>query len=176
MMVWLCSGLGMIGQGLVEVANVGAALNSPFFDVDGVTRLNGVRWYEEFLAGPDPSSLSPVGPTFTAQFINGYFNAGAINVTNITGPDGFGAVRVWDQRAASFAEAQALGIPHGETTVFPFIVAGPLQPAASLVNMPSLTLVVPEPSVIAFAIVGAAALVFFRRAGQTLGSQSHREQ
>jgi len=155
-----------MGQGYVEVANIGGTLNSPFFDVDGVTPLNGSgRWYEQFLAGPDSGSLTPVGPTFTDQFIDGWFNAGAVHVTNISGPDGFAVVRVWDRSASSFAEAQALSIPHGETTVFAFTAAGLLQAPAQLLNMPSLTLVVPEPSVLAFAVVGAAVLVFLRRFG-----------
>jgi hypothetical protein len=169
----LTTTFGVCAQGTLNFANIGGGgLNSPFYDVDGTTRLNG-QYNVELLAGQQVGSLSSI-VVVTTTFVNGYFNGGAQTINNITGISGFALVRMWSLEmfppepprstiigVSGYESAGLMGVPF-PITVTPLSI--PPATPAWMNSMPSITLIsVPEPSTLALAMLGSAAVLFLRR-------------
>jgi len=180
-LVGAATALGAFAQGTVEFDNLvtGNPATSPrIFAPDGTTGLNdGYR--AELLYVPAvgaPVVLGASLPFFsTASGGAGFLNTASGGVRTIPGVTGEGnlMVRAWRvSDGASFDAARAaLGGQWGESLVFaqtlggPDPGGGPDRLASKLVNFQSFSLSitpVPEPSVIALALLGGGAL-FLRR-------------
>jgi len=157
-------------QGTVNFFNVGAGVNAPIFNSDGVTKLAGAQFMAELLAGPIGGSLAPVGAatTFLTGANAGYFAGGVVSVPGVAGgsPAQF-QVRAWDTTVgATYAAVLAAGRGYGSSTIFQTATGGAGSPPSSptaLVGLTSFSLVVPEPSTIALGIIGGLALLLRRR-------------
>lgn len=93
----LCS-VGVIGQGSVNFANIGVGLNSPFFDTDGVTRLEGADFLAQLFVSPadasSDSELTAVAGTAMFQTDeNAEYFLGGVRV--VGGSTAVFHVRVW---------------------------------------------------------------------------------
>jgi hypothetical protein len=176
--VSLIAATGLMAQGTVEFDNLiaGNVVTSPkIFAPGGITGLNdGYR--AELLGGADAGSLTVLGsalPFFsTASGGAGFLNTASGALRTVAGVAA-GQVATFQVRAwrlsdgATYAAAAAApGGHYGTSTVFTQSLGGspagapPITPP-KLTNLQSFTLV-PEPSVIALAVLGAGAL-FFRR-------------
>jgi len=172
LMILACvvASLTAYAQGTVNFSNLGVGLNAPIFDTDGTTRLAGNNYTAELLVGATASSLQPVN--VTANFLSGgaagYFQGGVKALQGFAGGSRpFFQVRVWDNRTGSSFDT---ALNRNASGVLQF--SGPLgDPGASppttpatLAGLQSFSLVVvPEPSTIALAILGAGALLLRRR-------------
>jgi len=160
--------VGTFGQGTVNFSNVGPGLNAPITNVDKTTKLAGDKYKAELLVGSSASSLTPVATTTfsTTPSAAGLFLGGTVVLAGQAGgTTPFMQVRAWDTTtgatyaAASIKGAGAvftLGAKLGDPSAVP-----PTTPPA-LQGMASFSLV-PEPSVIALALLGGAALLLRRR-------------
>lgn len=156
------------GQGTINFANVGAGLNAPV-SVGGAT-LSGAKYKAELLVGTSATSLSPVaGAAGDFSTGSGYFLGGTVTLTGFAaGTAPFFQVRAWD---SSTGATYAAATTKGASTVFALTTAGglggggqPPGPPALLLGLTSFSLtVIPEPSVIALALLGGSALLFRRR-------------
>jgi hypothetical protein len=178
--VSLLAGTGLMAQGTVEFDNLiaGNVVTSPkIFAPDGITGLNdGYR--AELLGGANAGSLTVLGsalPFFsTASGGAGFLNTASGALRTVAGVAA-GQVATFQVRAwrlsdgATYAAAAAApGGQVGTSALFTQSLGGsptgapPITPP-KLTNLQSFSLtVVPEPSVIALAVLGAGAL-FFRR-------------
>jgi hypothetical protein len=154
-------------QGTINFANrvVADGLDAPVFGLDG-NLLDGDRYMAEILAGPSADSLEPIS---TAPFRTGtgvgYWNPGspATRVLDNVAPgaEAFILIRAWDtDSGATFGEAAI----RGEAPIFSVVTGGAGSPPslpAVMMGLEGFTLV-PEPSTIMLALLGAGAL-FLRR-------------
>jgi hypothetical protein len=178
--VSLVATTGVFAQGTVEFDNLiaGNPATSPrIFAPDGVTGLNdGYR--AELLGGADAGSLAVLGSALSffstasggAGFVNTASGVGGA-LRTVTGV-GAGQVATFQVRAwrlsdgATYSAALAAGGQVGMSALFTQSLGGspvgapPITPP-KLTNLQSFSLV-PEPSVVALALVGAGAL-FLRR-------------
>jgi hypothetical protein len=161
--------LGAYGQGTVNFANIGATLDAPILNLTGA-KASGSKYKVELLAGATAGSLTPVPGGLTALSDNasaaGYFLGGTVTLANQAGGSKpFFQVRAWDSTGGALYATAAI---RGESTVFQLGGAGlggggtPPAPPSDLIGLTSFRLV-PEPSVIALALVGGAALLLRRR-------------
>jgi hypothetical protein len=174
-------GAAVYAQGTVNFANVGAGLNAPVTLHDGTTKASGA-YSIQLLAGASAGALAPVGATTTfIATAAGYFNGGTTAIPTVApGSQAFFTVQVWSTTYANFAAAKASGLVNtwGEAgysyatgTLTPFTVTTggvgtPASPPATLTSLTAFSLApaaVPEPSTMALAGLGAAALLIFRR-------------
>jgi PEP-CTERM motif len=157
------------GQGTVNFANLGPGVNAPVNDINGTTRL-GAGFLAQLYAGPDASSLAPVGtPTGFLAAAPGYFQGGVVTIATVApGTVGTFRVHAWDSVGGtvnSFAAAQAAGAKYGSGNIFTVATGGAGTPPgapSTLVGQTSFNLV-PEPSTIALGVLGAAGLLMIRR-------------
>lgn len=163
-------------QGVVLFKNFGTGSNTggvnltpvPFvFDVDGTTRLAGTGYTAQLWGGTSADSLSALTPTVafnTGNFAGTFSPNDAVAVPGIAaGSTAFLQVRVWNNQAGSVTSYDAALI-RNQSDVFQVTLGDAQNPDLPiLAGMNSFSLVVvPEPSVIALAVLGAGAL-FFRR-------------
>ena len=162
-------------QGTVNFNNRATAsgVNAPIFDVDGTTRLAGTGFSAALYggaAGSAANSLTLVGAALNfrtgtaAGFVVVGENSRAIPGV-IAGNQAAVQIRAWDSAATSWEDAVARGLKHGESGVLNLATGGtgvPAGPPTDLVGLQSFSLV-PEPSSLALAGIGAAALLLRRR-------------
>lgn len=160
--------LAAFAQGTVNFANVGVGLNSPVLMSDGSTKVAATGFTAELLAGSSAASLASVA---TTGFLSaGYFNGGPVSIASVApGSTAFLQVRIYSTASGSYQSAFNAGVAntYGISSVFQVATGGvgqPATPPATLTTLPSITLNgVPEPSSLALAGLGAAAMLVFRR-------------
>jgi len=165
-------GIAAYAQGTVNFINIVGSLNAPDFASDGTTKLSGAGFTAELLAGASAGSLATVASTgFLSGAGAGYFSGGTVTLASIApGATGFFQVRIFSASSGSFAAAQAANLANtwAASSVFSVVTGGagtPPSTPSALAGLTSLTLNsgVPEPSSLALAGLGAAALLVFRR-------------
>lgn len=148
-------------QGLINFVNLsGPVSNNDTGDLLGPEAV-GQIW-----AGADAGSLAPVGDPLA--FAGGGIIVGPeVAIPGVAGgATAFVQLRAWDATFASFAEAQAGLGANGFSDVVesPALkTPGALLPAPNLNTTAFGITAIPEPSTIALAILGAAALFIRRR-------------
>ena len=174
--VALVTGISTYAQGTVNFTNIGAGLNAPVFDVDGVTPLAGPAFRAQVYVGSSASESSLVAFPVTVPFIfSGYFQAGSRALPGFPpGSKPFFQVRAWEAAGgASYEAALAAGKKVGKSTVFqlqdPVGLSDPNwgPPPPLLWGLTSFSLV-PEPSAIVLGAVGGAVLLLLGRVLKTV--------
>ncbi|MEK7677650.1 MAG: PEP-CTERM sorting domain-containing protein [Verrucomicrobiota bacterium] len=159
-------------QGTVNFANVAAGLSAPVFDIDGTTKIGSSAFLAQLYVGDSAASLTAVPGTTpflgTAPTGTGFFTGGTKTLTQAPGSRPFFQVKAWAASGgATYEAALAAGVKTGQSTVFQIgaDLGGGGVPAATPATLVGLTgfSLVPEPSVIALGILGAAALLIRRR-------------
>jgi hypothetical protein len=90
--------------------NLGAGIDAPIFDIDGVTRLSGDGYLAQLYAGPTTDTLAPIGEpsVFRTGDGAGYFFASTCSIpTVIPGQVAQAQVRVWKRSDGDTFEAAA---------------------------------------------------------------------
>jgi len=170
-------GLAAYAQGTVNFANVQGSLNVPVYQNDGTTKLSGSTYMAELMAGTTAGNINI--SVATSGFLTGagagYFSGGAKTITGIAGgATAWLQVRFWNTaNGSTFAAAAASGAGNSFGTSNPFSVtlgdpgAVPPTTPAALSGLAGQSLKlntsVPEPSSLALAGLGAAAMLVFRR-------------
>ena len=173
----LLTAVGAYAQGTVSFANVGAGLNAPVFDVDGVTKLAGPAFQAQLYVGGNTSESTLIAVPGTTVFFSGgsgYFSAGIKTLPGFPGGSRpFFQVRAWEAAGgASYDAALAAGKKAGKSAVFK-IGADlgdsilPIGRPATLLGLTSFSLV-PEPSAIVFGAVGGAILLLLSRVSKSV--------
>lgn len=168
--VGMLATLSAYAQGTVNFANVAGpatarTVNAPVFHTDGTTRLSGPGFQAQLYAGPSASALTAVGNP--APFLTGagagYFQGGSRTIPTVApGAAATVVVRAWDTATGATWEAAGIKGESGAITVTTGGAGTPPSLPANLVGLQSFSLV-PEPSTIALAILGVAALFVRRR-------------
>lgn len=138
------------GQVAFQNRVVGEGVDAPVFDVDGVTRLEGLAYVAELWAGPTAEQMEPVLPWcyFRTGLGAGYINPGA-DATRVLpnvapGQAAYVQIRVWaSMSGATYAEAVASGGKHGSSKVVKVMAGGVGEPPslpALLVGLESFAL------------------------------------
>jgi hypothetical protein len=176
-----------LAQGTLVFNNrISSTLNSPVKAADGTTLLSGADYWAQLYAGPDASSLQPIGTPspFRTGAASGFWQSAALSVPTVAP----GALAVLQVRAwfsgnadgtvdyATFDAAKNAGQAYGQSDNFNVSLGGgnpPLPDANILGNAenPATPLpdnfvgfnLVPEPSVVVLGVLGAAALLLRRR-------------
>jgi hypothetical protein len=160
------------GQGQVVFANrVTGVFDSPV-TVQGSNPLvgPGPAWSAQLYL-QNGTTLTPLTPVQTfraagtgaAAIADRYWNQTTVDVPVAPGANATFVVRAWQTAAGSFDASKAAG-NFGESAPFTVAVGGGTLPPANLTTLQAFTVtVVPEPSVIALGLLGAAAFLIRRR-------------
>jgi hypothetical protein len=164
-------GQGSVGQ--VQLANKGTGLDAPV-TIAGTTSGLGPDWSAQlYLADASgnattaltpPTTFRPAG-TGPAAIANQYVLPVTVDVPgHAPGENVSFILRAWQTSQGSYAAAAAKGQGFGQSSPFTVSIGGGLNPPAALSTLTAFTVVgVPEPSVIALGVLGAAALALRRR-------------
>jgi hypothetical protein len=174
----LVASASAFAQGTVNIANrvTAAGIDAPIFDVDNSTRLAGTGFFVQLyagVAGTSAEGLSAVGAAvnFRAAGAQAGYMLGGDTIRTINGIPAGGAaavqLRAWDSAFATYEAAVAAGGKYGSSSVLNLASTGnptsaPPGTPADLTGLQSFALV-PEPSTIALAMLGGAALFLRRR-------------
>lgn len=169
----IVASVAAMAQGSLVVANSTAVngVAAPIFDTDGVTKLTGANFWVQVYAGGSADSLTAQGTAVNFRTGNniGLFSAQTLSVASVApGGSAFVQVKAWEGAAGSTYESALSG---GKKAGFgnivgPFVTGGAGTPPSTPPNVTGLTsfsLVIPEPSTIALALLGAGALFIRRR-------------
>lgn len=161
------------GQGQVVFANrVGAAgLDAPVTVAGSNPQVGpGATWSAQlylvsgttFTALTPPTTFRPAG-TGAAAIQDRYWVNQTVDVPGVApGNNATFVVRAWQTSLGSYDAA--VGTAWGESGQFTVAVGGGTLPPANLTTLQAFTVtIVPEPSVIALGVLGAAALLLRRR-------------
>jgi len=169
----LLTSVSCFAQGQVVFANkVGTTVDAPVF-IDGTSDGPGPGWTAQlYLYGVGGSltplipysSFRPRGTAGNGLIADRYWEAKLVDVPVQAGADATFVVRAWLTAFGSFDAGRAAGRGYGSSDPFVVNVPGDLPPA-NLTTLKSfnVSLVFPEPSIISLGLLGAAALVLFRR-------------
>lgn len=148
--------LSAAAQGTVNFANVGGGVNAP---VTGPGGPLAAGFTAQLFAGPSADSLAAVGAP--ANFLaNGLFSGGVRTIDSVA-PGGTAFIRV--------DVTNGDGSLTGSSNVFSVTTGGagtPPGPPASLQGLTAFSVggpAIPEPSTVALAVLGGAALLLRRR-------------
>lgn len=158
----------------VTFSNTGSAIGgtgAPVFNVDGSTRLDGAGYLAQLYT--DNTALGAAAPFRTGAGA-GFWNPGAGATVTIPGVAPGAAVslnvRAWDaSKGTSYEAALAAGGAAGQSAAISVVTGGAGSPPglpASLTGLASFSLkagAIPEPSTIALAAIGGAALLLRRK-------------
>jgi hypothetical protein len=158
------------GQGSFLFNNGGNGANAPVFDTDGTTKL-GNTFKADFYwaAGTVTDSTLLANLHHPISFAGSGFFLGGVTSIPGTGAQTITAqVRVWDAAfGASWAQAWTVpGAQLGESALFSLTLVTGVTPPNALVNLQSFSLqsvLIPEPSTLALAGLGLAAMLILRR-------------
>jgi PEP-CTERM motif-containing protein len=167
------SAMDASGQGTIFFSNFQqGGPNAPVYQSDGTTKLSGLQFMAELLAGPSTNSLAPTASTgFLTGNAAGYFDGGiqTLSGVNITATV-WVQVDVWNTGSgASFAQSQSSGLVNSwwQSPKFTVVTGGGAInpfPAAVLTGLGTspvfLNGLVPEPSTFALGVVGAVVALF----------------
>jgi hypothetical protein len=167
--IWMAAGVASYGQGTVNFnTRVVPEVEARVFNVDGTSPLAGTQFTAQLWGGPSPDNLQPI-PTVTtfrtgagAGFVT---PAGEVAVPGVAGGGtAHLQLRAWDNTTGATWETAGL---KGASPTFTVSGLGnpgavPPTPPPNLVGLQSFALV-PEPSTIALAVLGAVALFLRRR-------------
>lgn len=165
-------GLAAYAQGTVNFSNLGVGLNAPVFFNDGTTKVPSTGFTAELMAGTSAANLASVATTGFLSTAPGYFSGGTVALPGIPGATtAFLQVRVWSTASGSYAGALAANQnnTYGSSSVFSLVTGDPGAqppgvPTSFAGKLTSFNLnAVPEPSSLALAGLGAAAMLVFRR-------------
>lgn len=149
-------------QTKVTADNIAATV----FDVDTTTKLVGDAFKAQLYWGTSADSLAAVGTPagFKTGLLAGYVSAGEVALPVAGGTTVFIQMRAWNAPNASYEAAMgAPGGKWGESNVISVkLGTPPLETAPNLIGLQGFSLI-PEPSTIALALLGAAALLLRRR-------------
>lgn len=157
-------------QGTFTLANGAPGVNAPISDASGALISQTDFWIQAYV-GPqtaDVSALSPLGDPFRANLAAGYFGQGVQAIDGVAaGAVGTVQIRAWSSTEGATSYEQAAGIigaQIGTSDLVDVTLAGGQTPPNNLVGLEAFQLtVVPEPSVIALAILGGGLLLFRRK-------------
>ena len=162
--------LAAFGQGQVVFANkVGTDVDAPVLG-SSLQGLGPNYSVQLVLMGSD-GALTPLIPISTfrppglgaAAIADRYWYPQTVDVPVQPGSLATFVVRAWQTAAGSYEAAQATGSA-GQSAPFVVAVGGGVLPPSNLTTLQSFTLVLPEPSVLALGILGAAlGFLVFRR-------------
>jgi hypothetical protein len=161
------------GQGQVVFANkVGTAVDAPVF-IQGTQTGPGAGYSVQLYLSGAGGSLTALTPASTfraagtgsAAIADRYWVNQTVDVPGVaSGGNATFVVRAWQTSKGSFDAAKAANDGWGESSPFTVAVGGGTLPPANLTTLQGFTVtVVPEPSVIALGVLGAAALMLRRR-------------
>lgn len=168
--VLMVASVAAYSQGTLNFANFvtvtppGISVNAPVFNVDGTTRLAGSQFQAILYGGPNANSLQAMGSAlgFSTGAGAGYFIGGQRIVTTVPGnTTAVLQVRAWDSLSGLTWDTATI---RGESPLLNLLLGQAPATPPNMVGLQSFNLVVvPEPSTIALAMLGAAALFLRRR-------------
>ena len=166
------SGVCSYAQGTFTLANGAPGVNSPISDSNGALISQTDFWIQAYV-GPqtaDAGALTALGAPFRANLAAGYFGQGVQAIPGVAaGAVGTVQIRAWSSTEGATSYEQAAGIigaQIGTSNLVNVTLAGGQTPPPNLVGLESFQLTVvpvPEPSVIALAILGGGLLLFRRK-------------
>jgi hypothetical protein len=174
--LFLTAALGVVcvsgfAQGTFAFQNFGLGANAPVYDTDGVTKLGSAfeaDLYWQAGTWSDSAVLNALGQPVRFSG-SGYFLGGNHTITGTGAQTITAQVRVWDTAAGSSWDAAntVVGAKIGESALFSLTLVTGTTPPNALVNLQSFNLrpvpAAPEPSALALAGFGLAAMLLLRR-------------
>lgn len=162
--------IGAMAQGQFNFNNrVPAAvppIDAKVFDSNGTTPLDGTAWFAQTYIGTDANSLSPAGSAvnFRTGAGAGYIIGGGLVTTSFAGGTQIWVeMRAWEAaKGTTYEAAVAAGGKFGKSQAIQLTVAVAPNTPPDMQGLKSFS-VVPEPSVMALGVLGAAALLLRRR-------------
>lgn len=160
--------IGALAQGQITVGNrVTGKVDAPITDDKGV-KLDGAAYLAQAYVGKTADSLAPVGAAlpFRTGAAAGYITSTATTIANA--PDGtplFVQLKAWAAAGGtSYEAAYAAGKLAGFSNIVPVTAAEAPNLPQPMVGLTSFALAaIPEPSILALGMLGAAALLLRRR-------------
>lgn len=158
------------------------AVNAPIYQADGSSKIDGAAGWAQLFVGATAADLKAVGNpvNFRTGAAASYINGGVIDLTGIA----YGSTQTAQLRAWNAAGGNAWvstwptsgdkdGIQAGMSATFQLRLPAASDPPPLPINLDGLTgfslaavpsgVVIPEPSTIALALLGAGALLIRRR-------------
>lgn len=160
-----------LAQGQFNFGNrvTAAGIDAPFFRPleDGtLVKLEGPAYLAQAYLGLETGSLGPVGPVlpFRTGAAAGYITSTAIKVDGIPGGTTvFVQMRAWEAAKGGIYEAAvAAGGYYGASAPLSLTLSEPPGAPTDMVGLQSFTLI-PEPTTLTLAVLGAAVLLGRRR-------------
>ena len=161
----LIADLGALAQGTILFDNSAAAIGgggAPIVDEDGRTPLSGARFLVQLYAGPQRTSLAPVGvaiPFLTGDQAGIFRDSTPQAVPSVVpGQQADVDIRVWEALVTTYEQAVSTGVKHGDSGVFT-VITGNATVSGPMVGMQSFPIglvPVPEPSVLSLVIICVA--------------------
>jgi hypothetical protein len=169
--IGLAVATGVQAQGLFNLANGAPTVDAPIRTAANALLPSTGFWIQAYTAaGPSAAegSLTPLGSPFRATAgVDGYFFNGSTAIPGLAaGTTASVQIRAWSDNVATYELAvTTVGSQIGKSGIVDVALVGGTTPTNDLTGLQAfqLTTVVPEPSVIAFAILGAGALFMRRR-------------
>jgi len=160
---------------------VGTAINAPIYQVDGSSKIDGAAGWAQLFVGATATDLKAVGNpvNFRSGAAASYIAGGVVDLTGVA----FGStvqvqLRAWNAAGGNAwlstwpTSADKDGIQAGMSATFQLKLPAASDPPPLPANLDGLTGfslaavpsgVIPEPSTIALALLGAGALLIRRR-------------
>ncbi|MBE7502003.1 MAG: hypothetical protein HS113_17245 [Verrucomicrobiales bacterium] len=157
-----------LGQGQFNFGNrvTAAGIDAPFYLPGSVTKLEGPAYLAQAYLGLEAGSLTPVGPVlpFRTGAAAGYITSTSVTVGGIPGGTTvFVQMRAWEAAKGGIYEAAvAAGGIYGASAPLSLTLSEPPGVPTDMVGLQPFALI-PEPTTLTLAVLGAAALLGRRR-------------